>query len=263
MYYLTYALVLAVLLLALLASIGARADDTYNFFFQKAPGAVAVNQGTSSPAATAAAPAMAASTAAVPAAEAAHHRLFLTLGYAAAQPYSQPTRFEMVTGQKDLDLTGGQYALRVELDLSDRFSTDIEVYKATREVGFRDGFGYIAADPQYSENVQRDPTLAPSSSRNILDFGVGGAWNFVRLRATTVSLLGGVQSVPSLHYQTVSGDRSAGVAFPDGTVHHWVRPYAGARVRLLVDDIWGLDLSYRALLGKGLGDANAGVTFAF
>lgn len=48
MHFIAYAILLASVLLGCLAATGVRAEEgnsTYNFFFQKAPGAVTVNQG--------------------------------------------------------------------------------------------------------------------------------------------------------------------------------------------------------------------------
>ena len=72
-----------------------------------------------------------------------------------------------------------------------------------------------------------------------------------------VVALAGVVTVPRQHYEEVS----PGVGQPLG-VDHAKTLYGGARVRLLADNAWGLDLSYRYLPDLKVHQGLAGLAIA-
>lgn len=278
-----YALVLTATLLGCLVSAQVRAEEgnsTYNFYFQKAPGPVTVNQG-GAPAAPSAqavapnpqapivihqqqqAPAPAASTAPAPTVDDSYNRpkkWHFSMGYALTNPMGdKPTGRAIYSGDSDLFLSG-QYALKGEYDLSERFSITGEIYKFKQEVDTNEvhQIDPVTGQSMGGWNVRSLAGNRPAE-KNVIDFSVGAAANIVRLRSTTLSLIGGVVTSPVKHYEL---DRRTNVATIQGGVKHEKSLYAGARLRLIADNVWGLDFSYKALVGFGHGIGQLGLTFA-
>jgi hypothetical protein len=274
MNFVTYAIVLAAALLGCLAAVGVRAEEapsTYNFYFQKAPGPVTVNQGGAPAAPNAPVPAAApqnqaqpvptaAVTSVAPEESASQKKLFLTLGYAMLAPFSPPSRYENLSMQKNEYVIGGQFAIKGEYELSERIALTGEVYKLKKEVGLFRAQPYFHKDRSVGAWYDL-PAGKKRVEKNVLDFSLGAAYNLVRLRSTTFSLLGGVITAPYIRYESISSDANGGHAVPT-SVDHERNIFLGARLRLIADNVWGLDLSYRALLSAEVGIAQLGLTFA-
>ncbi len=256
--------------------IDAEANDTYNFYFQKAPGPVTVNQGTASqtagpanapdaPAAvntmvppTTSQPATNESAAKLAAAEEIPTRknFFLSLGYA-INGGEQATRAENLSMRKP-EYLNGQYAVKAEYEIGERFALTGEVYKLKNEVG-------LTHSQFFTENSVGNPVALSEadkkSIKNVIDWSLGAALNLVRLKATTLSLLGGLNTIPFVRYESSAPTKSSGYATPT-SVDHQLNLYAGTRLRLIADNVWGIEISAKYLVTAKIGIAQAGLTFA-
>lgn len=279
MYFVTYAILLTSILLGCLAATGARAEEgnsTYNFYFQKAPGPVTVNQG-GAPAAATVLPGPAVTPPPLPPAvnpvgvsvvapleeTSTPRRFYFSLGYALGMATKAATRYENVTMQKK-EYLSGQYALKGEYELTHRFSLTGEVYMLEKDVTlgratpfFHNG-RYVFRDEAFTTDVEN------KSAKNVLDFSLGAAFHLVRLQATTLSLTGGLVTVPYIRYEDLGDSRpgSAGGLALAQAVDHDTTLFVGTRLRLLADNVWGLDLSFKAIPAAKLNVAQLNLAFA-
>jgi len=245
MSFITYSILLTSLLLGLLVSLNVRAEEgntTYNFYFQKAPGPVTVNQGGAPAAPTQLVPAASVpakengppaaaqptSTSTVEPEEAtSQKKFFLSLGYAYTAGYGgQPTRYEQSSGKANEYPGRGQFAIRAEYDLSDRITGIGELYKLTRQIG---------------------------SDGNVVDFGLGAAYRLFGSRTSNLGLTLGLLTVPSFNYKTGSSE---------GGARHETALFGGLRGRVMLGNTWGLEVSARGLLGIRQAVGQVGLTFA-
>lgn len=276
MSFITYSILLTSLLLGLLVSLNVRAEEgnsTYNFYFQKAPGPVTVNQGGAPaaptqlvPTAPAAVPVKEvpvtapAATSVAPAEEVSTTKKFhLSLGYALNAPFYQPNRYENISMEKP-EYLSGQFAIKGEYEIADRLSVTGELYKLKREVGLTHGQPYSSANRTVAMDNQL-PASQKKSVKTVIDYSIGAAYNIVRLRSTTFSLLGGLMTVPFIKYENTLPSGPNGYAVPV-SVDHEKNLFLGARLRLIADNVWGLDLSYKYLTAAQMGVAQLGLTFA-
>lgn len=278
MSFVTYSILLTSLLLGLLVSLNVHAEEgnsTYNFYFQKAPGPVTVNQGgapavpTQLPPASAVAPvremaapapAPAASSVAPVEETQSRKKFYLSLGYAMGGPLSPASRYENVTMEKP-EYLSGQYGIKGELDITDQWAVTGEVYKLKREVGLTHGQPFVHADKSVMNSNQL-PLSQRKVEKSVIDFSIGAAYNLVRLKSTTLSILGGLTTTPFIRYENISPTNSSGGYAVPVSVDHEKSIYVGSRLRLIADGVWGLDLSGKYLLGSKVGIAQLGLTFA-
>lgn len=159
MNFFTYAITLTALLLGCLALSVAHAEsnDTYNFYFQKAPGPTTVNQGsaTATDKKSESIPSVNVTTAPATATEEAPTKrsFYLTLGYALQNVPEPGSRFDQITGKKDQFL-GSAYAVKAELDLTEHFGLTAEVYRLKNEPDVGLGRAYNRATQDFSYDVK-------------------------------------------------------------------------------------------------------------
>ena len=254
----------------------AEENSTYNFYFQKAPGPVTVNQGggattpaqnavsaqptvTVVPAPAQPLPPPVANTSVTSAPDSESEKpkkFFLGMGYNFYTENNSTSTFDIISG-KSKDYLNGQYALKGEYDISRLFSATAELHYLRKSIKVEEGRHY---DPK---GVVYGALPVPTNrAKRSLDFALGGAFNFIRLNTTTFSLVGGIVSLPYMQWVKVRDEGSRILAAPSEGIQREISPYAGLRLRLIADNVWGLDASYRAAFNTGRAIGQVNLTFA-
>lgn len=256
---------LVVLVLACTSVISeAEANETYNFYFQKAPGPVTVNQGTgganvSTPAAAVvdtngqlvAAPSVVAavpvSAASVATAESpSRPRWYLSVGGSTMGKGTNLSTQDLASGKSEIDPKS--YSVALEYELVDRMGIILEgargVRPRSRGKAIVAGYGYVhkknaygppAADelydakPAYSYSLSAAFDLFRTDSERTAKFVLGP--------------IGGVGTYSYIRYDKPGANKTIA---SDGFQTE-LSPFAGVRARMLMFDRMGVEASARRL----------------
>lgn len=237
---------LALLLLPVTAA-AADSNDTYNFYFQKAPGPVTVNQGVAAKPAPAGAPSpaevetvrTAAASVAVENEPSAsdRHDLEIRLGY-----------FDAVSEEDRADVFASQYNLGVQVNLSRVFGVGVD--------------GFYLRKPKVTLPFAPGPSNSYYSGQgSYLDYAVSGVltpfhFSLNAKVALAVSLLGGYGSSPTVSDEWISD--SSGSTFVK--IDHHGSAFAGARLGFDLSSRLRLEANYRKVFD--LHHSLGGVTLA-
>lgn len=241
MSYVTYTLLLFAALLGCLAATGLRAEDTYNFYFQKAPGPVTVNQGGSGPAPKATDPEKAA--------EEQKAAIAQPAAPAAAQPAPAASSANVVA--TDTEPSRGYRPFEFSLGLAGSSSTDPnagsqQYYGNAMSGQIVAGLQYnvaswlgIQAEGYYLKGERKSRWNSPYSGSR-LDYAANLVLTPFRLRVTpglafTISALGGWGTVPYEGFNDIFFE----------AVEHKGTAHAGARLGFEVSERLALQASLK------------------
>jgi hypothetical protein len=269
------------LILAISSSLS-EANDTYNFYFQKAPGPVNVHQGsTSSPSPLVVqnpdgtATLMTPGGAATPTVAAASpelsemrkmNRLYLAIGYIQIGKTGGENSLAEKTQGKG-GLFGKNYSVSLEYDLFDRFAVFVD--------------GYMTAKNYYEPRTIKKSIVNGYAifgrEREILPvkkyytYALGGAFNLIRSGSPktagfSLAAIGGITSIRQIKYsQTTYSEDEQGrySTYEANDIETIQSPFAGVRARLLMFETAGFDVAYRKILKAKEDSLRLSVAYAF
>lgn len=257
------------------------ANETYNFYFQKAPGPVTVNQGTGGASVSAPAPAAATMDAsgqmvAVPAATApatvavamptepsSRPRWYLSLGGSTIGKGLSRSSEDRAKGIADIDAKS--YSLSLEFELVDRLGIIAEGARGVRirshGKAIKKGYGYAATKNPCCGGPSPDEMY---SAKENYTYSLAAAFDLFRTGSdrTAKFVLGPIGGVGTYSY--IRYDRPG----PDNTIASdgyktELTPFAGVRARMLMFDRMGIEASARRLLKAKEFGYRVAVAYAF
>lgn len=268
----------------------ALADDTYNFYFQKAPGPVTVNQGasTATPQVTPQSTPPAAITvnpqtgeAVVVPSNSTSQPLVpsnaLMTSNAAAPIDSGPKKWrigwmanalmnsnipneELLAGKSELK-SGAFQGIAIERHLIGALSVFGEYY-------FHREKGIPSQSFSNANGIRMSRGTRQATWSKGLNYGLGASLKIVdgyvplRILGASLTATGGIMSLPQSSYSKVNA-----VEYESNGVTNKIYPFAGPKAQILIADTLSFDVNYRFLFGtNALGRARilqAGVSYLF
>lgn len=266
-----FMLLLLTLVVLMFTSTLSEANDTYNFYFQKAPGPVTVNQGAASAppsvmtvgpdglpvAPPQAAPTVASSNAELSTMNERSRHWYMSLGYYHIGSKARPSMRDQMQGSHML--IDEHFSVSLEYDLLDRLGVFAE--------GNINAKSYNEPSALHPSERHLTGTMAPNNKPHVrgpyFTYTFGGALNLIRTGSerTAVFVLGPVGGISSHRYFKYK--KANGNFYETDGVHTAISPFAGLRARLLMFNTMGVDVSARRLIAAKDNSFRASVAFAF